>query len=55
MQGQVLENLENTLPHNDKQVGLGMLGLANLLRRYKVTYVWKVQKLTLPYHKMLLR
>ena len=25
-------------PETDKQVGLGLLGLANLLRRYKVTY-----------------
>ena len=29
---------EYLLEENDRQVGLGMLGLANLLRRYKVTY-----------------
>ena len=29
---------EYLLQENDRQVGLGMLGLANLLRRYKVTY-----------------
>ncbi len=39
MGGQVLENLENTLPpDNDRQVGLGVLGLANFLRRYNITY-----------------
>ena len=32
------ESGEYLTPNNDKQVGLGMLGLANLLRRYKVTY-----------------
>ena len=35
---QVLERLESTSPDVDKQVGLGLLGLANLLRRYRVTY-----------------
>jgi len=29
---------EYLLQENDRQVGLGMLGLANLLRRYQVTY-----------------
>jgi hypothetical protein len=32
------ESGEYLTPNNDKQVGLGVLGLANLLRRYKVTY-----------------
>ena len=32
------ESGEYLTPDNDKQVGLGVLGLANLLRRYKVTY-----------------
>ena len=32
------ESGEYLAPENDRQVGLGMLGLANLLRRYKVTY-----------------
>ena len=32
------ESGEYLTPNNDKQVGLGMLGLANLLRRYNVTY-----------------
>ncbi len=32
------ESGEYLTPTLDKQVGLGMLGLANLLRRYKVTY-----------------
>tara|TARA_R100000231_G_scaffold2517_2_gene4553 strand:+ start:2408 stop:3781 length:1374 start_codon:yes stop_codon:yes gene_type:complete len=32
------ESGEYLTPENDRQVGLGMLGLANLLRRYKVTY-----------------
>lgn len=32
------ESGEYLHPRTDRQVGLGMLGLANLLRRYKVTY-----------------
>ena len=32
------ESGEYLTPNNDKQVGLGVLGLANLLRRYNVTY-----------------
>jgi len=32
------ETGEYLAPETDRQVGLGMLGLANLLRRYKVTY-----------------
>ena len=36
---QVLEILESiSRTGEDRQVGLGMLGLANLLRRYGVTY-----------------
>ena len=32
------EDGEYLPPETDRQVGLGMLGLANLLRRYEVTY-----------------
>ena len=32
------ESGEYLAPEDDRQVGLGVLGLANLLRRYKVTY-----------------
>ena len=36
---QVLAAVREYLPSElDRQVGLGMLGLANLLRRYGVTY-----------------
>ena len=37
IQRQALET-ESTSPAEDRQVGLGVLGLANLLRRYGVTY-----------------
>ena len=32
------ESGEYLTPDNDRQVGLGMLGLANFLRRYNITY-----------------
>ena len=39
MAGQVLESLESILkPENDRQVGLGMLGLANFLANNNITY-----------------
>ena len=51
------ESGEYLTPNNDKQVGLGVLGLANLLRRYNVTYAefgealdrcWRIWRIPYP-------